>query len=112
MIPQLILKGSIAATSDLCAAGNSLIVPDRVFIQFEKLLGHEGGRPSPAGGVLTVMTYGLGPTVAPGSIRSLQMLRTLRLLTADLAPSFSGAGEQLALGPVLEQKVGNILRGP
>ena len=111
MIPQLILKGSIAATSKLCTSGNYFIVPDRAYVQFEKLLGAVELALSPGTGVLTVMTHGLGPTVPRGSIRPLCMLRTLRLLTTELARSFSAAGEQLDLGPILEEKVSSILRG-
>lgn len=39
LIPQLILKGSIAATSKLCHKGIYFAVPDRVYLQFEKLIG-------------------------------------------------------------------------
>lgn len=109
MIPQLILKGSVAATSGLCTAGNYFILPDRAYMQFERLLGDVETQASPGVGVLTVMTYGLGPKVPPGSIRSLRLVRTLRMLTTDLARSFSVAGKQLALGSVLDEKVASIL---
>jgi hypothetical protein len=39
LIPQLILKGSIAATSKLCKQGHYFIVPDQVYQRFERLIG-------------------------------------------------------------------------
>ncbi len=39
LIPQLILKGAVASTSNLCHLGHYFIVPDRVYLQFEKLVG-------------------------------------------------------------------------
>jgi hypothetical protein len=39
LIPQLILKGSIAATSKLCKQGHYFVVPDQVYQRFERLIG-------------------------------------------------------------------------
>lgn len=109
LIPQLILKGAISSASTLSKKGHYFIVPDRVYIQFEKLLGPIPHIDRPGPGILTVMTYGLGPQVAFGSIRSLEHIRTLRMRTTDFVEAF-GSGEQLLpLGATLDRKVLKIL---
>jgi len=108
IIPQLILKGSIAATSRLCKYGHYFVVPDRVFVQFEKLLGQVNSVDAPGEKVLNVLTYGLGPEVPHGSIRSLQHHRTSRMLTTEFAKAFA-SGKQLPLGSQLDDKVVQLL---
>lgn len=108
LIPQLILKSSLSTTSALCLKGTYFVVPDRVYQQFEKIVGSVASRPSAGPGVLTVMTYNLGPDVPEGKIRSLLHCRTERLLATEMAVSFA-SGKQLPLGTQLDQKVAEIL---
>ena len=108
LIPQLLLKGAIASTSTLCRKGIYFVVPDRVYIQFEKLVGSVPQAGTPAHGVMTVMTYVLGAEVAHGRIRDLKIGRSLRMLVVDFAKAF-GSGNQLPLGTQLDKKVLQIL---
>lgn len=108
LIPQLILKGSIASTSQFCQQGMYFVVPDRVYRQFEKLIGEVAGPTASERGVLTVMTYDLGPVVPFGTIRSLVPVRTIRIRLVDFAEAFA-SGKQLPLGSQLDEKVGEAL---
>ena len=110
LIPQIILKGSIASTSTLCKKGLYFVVPDRVYVQFEKLVGKVASAPAAAHGVMTVVTYHLGPKVASGQIRPLVAARTVRMLATDFATTFA-SGKQLPLGSQLDEKVASILAG-
>lgn len=108
LIPQLVLKGSIAATSSLCKKGSYFVVPDRVYVQFEKIVGQVPLESAPGPGVLNVMTYSLGGKVAPGYIRPLVRMRKIRTLTTDFAQAFA-SGKQLPLGSQLDAKVRAVL---
>ncbi len=108
LIPQLILKGSIAATSNLCSKGLYFVIPDRVFVQFEKLVGEVANVKQAAHGVLTIMTYGLGGNVPFGKIRNLERRRIVRILSTDFAKAFA-LGKQLPLGTQLDEKILEIL---
>lgn len=108
LIPQLILKGAIASTSKLCTRGSYFVVPDRVYMQFEKIVGKVGTVTTTGSGVLNVMTYGLGPDVPSGSIRQLVPHRTVRMLTTDFATAFA-SGRTLPLGSQLDDKVQLVL---
>lgn len=109
LIPQLILKGSIAATSKLCKQGHYFIVPDQVYQRFERLIGYVPPVAMPGEGVLTVMTQALGPQVPYGMIRSIEHRRTVRMLTTEFAKAFA-AGKQLPLGTQLDEQVATILQ--
>ena len=108
LIPQLILKGSISTTSKLCRKGIYFVVPDRVYLQFEKLLGPIDPAPHPAEGVMTVMTYSLGPNAESGEHRPLLFSRSMRMHIRDFAKAF-GSGDQLPAGTQLDAKVLQIL---
>ena len=110
LIPQLILKSSIAATSQLCKKGMYFILPDRVYMQFEKLVGKVPASKNAAPGVLTVMTYGLGVEVSHGQIRPVELRRQDRMSSVDFAKAFA-SGKQMPLGSQLDQKVIEILQG-
>jgi hypothetical protein len=84
------------------------VVPDRVYLQFEKLVGEVPQAAAPAHGVMTVMTYVLGPEVTHGTVRHLKVVRSLRMLVVDFAKAF-GSGSQLPLGTQLDEKVLQIL---
>jgi Restriction endonuclease NotI len=109
LIPQLLLKGAIASTSTLCKQGLYFVVPDRVYVQFEKLVGKVPEVSGPGPGVLTVMTYALGPEVPKGSIRSLIHRRTLRTQVTKFAEAFASGQELLPLGAQLDEKVSSML---
>ncbi len=108
LIPQLILKGTVAANSELCKSGSYFVLPERVYNQFENLVGKVNPVNLPGPGVLTIMTYELGPLVPFGSIRSLVQKRTIRMLSADFSIAFS-AGHRLPLGSQLDSKVLSVL---
>lgn len=109
LIPQIILKGLIASTSPKCKKGMYFIVPNRVYIQFEKLVGPVPA-PDPAHphDTLTVMTYDLGPAVRSGAMRALVNTRVARLRATGFAKAF-GSGSQLPSGYQLDQKVAEAL---
>ncbi|MBZ5529571.1 MAG: restriction endonuclease, partial [Acidobacteriia bacterium] len=108
LIPQLILKGSISATSSLCKFGHYFIVPDIVYARFERLIGEIKNSEAPGPGIMTVMTYALGPETPFGEMRSLKRLRTARVRTTDFAEAFA-SGKQLPLGTDLDNQVIGLL---
>ena len=108
LIPQLILKGSVAATSKLCKQGIYFVVPDRVYVQFEKLIGDVASLDVPGAWVLSILTYDLGPGVPHGSVRNIVPRRTIRTLTTEFARAFA-LGKQLPLGSQLDLKVDETL---
>ncbi len=108
LIPQLILKGAVASTSELCKSGIYFVVPERVYRQFENLVGEVQAVTRPGPGVLTIMTYELGPFVPFGAIRTLMQKRIVRMLSTDFATAFA-SGRQLPLGSQLDLKVQSIL---
>jgi hypothetical protein len=108
LIPQLILKGSIAATSNLCKRGHYFIVPNSVYNRFERLVGQVTEVADPGKGVMSVMTYRLGTPVPHGSIRPLVHRRTIRMRTTEFAKAFA-SGQQLPLGTQLDQQVATLL---
>ncbi len=111
LIPQLMLKGAVASTSILCKQGLYFVVPDRVYTQFEKLVGELPEADDPGQGVLTVMTYNLGPEAPEGAHRRLVHKRIIRTLATDFAESFASGKELLPLGSQLDGKVSDMLSG-
>lgn len=105
LIPQIVMKGAIASTSDLTTKGMYFVVPEIVYRRFERLVGNPPAQRAAAKGVLTVMTYSLGPAVPFGRIRPLQHVRTVRTLLTDFARAFASGGELLPLGAVLDEKI-------
>lgn len=109
LIPQLMLKGAVASTSTLCKQGLYFVLPDRVYAQFEKLVGKVPQVNGPGPGVLTVMTYALGPKVPVGKIRPLVQRRVVRTSVTDFAEAFASGKELLPLGADLDLKVTSTL---
>lgn len=109
LIPQLMLKGAVASTSSLCKQGLYFVLPDRVYIQFEKLVGEVPQVSKPGPGVLTVMTYALGSAVSAGNIRPLSQRRVIRIRITDFAESFASGRELFPLGAELDHKVDSVL---
>jgi hypothetical protein len=104
LIPQLIMKSKIASTSKYCCSGSYFVLPDRVYQQFEKLVGDISLSSTPSVGTMTVFTYSLGPQVDHGSIRELILTRKLCFSTVDFAEAFA-SGRTLPLGSVLDSKI-------
>ena len=107
LIPQLIIKGNIALNNKLCAKGSYFVVPDRVYQQFEKVIGtgQLQTQPRASKGVMTVVTFDLGERADEGQIRALMPVRTLRYKIQDIAQAF-GAGANVALlGPIITTNV-------
>jgi hypothetical protein len=109
LISQLILKGAIASSSSLCTRGFYFVVPDRVYDRFERLIGKVEEVSGRGPGVLPVMTYGLGPEVPEGNIRSLVRQRKVRVMTTDFAKAFASGRELLLLGSQFDSKVTQVL---
>ena len=65
LIPQLVLKSAVAATSKLCTKGTYFIVPDRVYVQFEKIVGFVAALRTEDGGGVDDL-HGSSPTVPAG----------------------------------------------
>lgn len=105
LIPQLILKGMIAKHSVLSRYGTYFVVPDRVFKQFENLIGELPAVAVPGPGVLNIMTYGLGDNVAQGEIRKIKMIRQMRVSVEAFAKAFGSGTQVISLGPVLDEKI-------
>jgi len=103
LIPQLILKGSIAKTSKLCNAGLYFVVPDRVYVQFEKLIGKVPEPKNRSSDSLTVMTYSPGDDVPVGKVRPLKAIRTIRMSVEGFSKAFA-SGSQLPLGTQLDER--------
>lgn len=78
-------------------------------MQFEKLVGKVPPSKAAGPGILTVMTYGLGPDVPPGQIRPVELRRQDRMSSVDFAKAFA-SGKQMPLGSQLDQKVIEILQ--
>lgn len=108
LIPQLILKSSIAVTSNLCRKGLYFVVPERVYCQFDKIVGSVKSLPEAAHGALNVMTYKLGDPVTSGKIRDLEHIRTVRMKATEFAASFA-SGKQMPLGTQLDTKIIEVL---
>jgi hypothetical protein len=104
LIPQLIMKSTISSTSAYCSRGTYFVLPERVFQQFEKLVGTVPAAPGPDVGCLTVFTYNLGPIGSPGTIRPLELSRVLRFSGVDFARAFA-SGSTLPLGIDLDEKI-------
>ncbi len=101
LIPQLIRKGLIYSRSRHVTSGLYFLLPEIVYRRFEMIIGADIPLVEEnAPGNLTVFTYGLGPAVPHGSIRSLEPVRRLRFSLEEFSSRFvSGAnlpsGEEL-----------------
>lgn len=107
LIPQLIIKGNITLKNSLCSKGTYFVVPDRVFQQFEKIIGTETlqAQSKPDKGIMTVITFDLGSRADHGQIRDLVQVRKLRYKIQDIAQAFGAGANVSSLGPVITEKV-------
>lgn len=105
LIPQLIRKGLIYSRSSKVASGLYFLLPDIVYKRFEAVIGadievEEDKSPDN----LTVFTYGLGPKVPYGSVRSLVPERRIRFSLEEFSSRFV-AGANLPSGDELDAAV-------
>jgi len=105
LIPQLILKGMISKHSLLSKFGTYFVVPDRVYKQFENLIGDLPVVGTPGPGVLNIVTYALGDNEPQGKIRKLKKIRQLRVNIEEFSKAFGSGAQVVSLGPVLDQKI-------
>lgn len=109
LIPQIIRKGAIYASSPLVRSGLYFVVPDIVYRKFEEIIGRdiplleEGGRD-----ILTVHTYELSPFMGHGEQRSLVMKRNIRFSLSEFSRRFI-SGPNLPSGIQLDGAVKRIL---
>lgn len=108
LIPQLIRKGTVFATSSLVKRGLYFVVPDPVYRKFEELLGVMPECKVIHRDTLTVFTYDLGDRVPPGAIRALKPVRTMRFDLDELKNRFI-TGPSLPSGVELDQAVRRML---
>ncbi|WP_171408730.1 NotI family restriction endonuclease [Pseudomonas aeruginosa] len=105
LIPQLIRKGLIYSRSSHVASGLYFLLPEIVYERFERIIGDDIpliNEKSPDN--LTVFTYGLGPEVPKGFVRSLVPVRRLRFSLEEFSSRFV-AGENLPGGEELDAAV-------
>lgn len=108
LIPQLIRKGTIYASSSLVKKGLYFVLPDPVYQKFEDLLGVMPEREVVDQNTLTVFTYNLGDHVPPGEIRALEPARTMRFDLDEVKKRFI-TGPSLPSGVELDQAVRRTL---
>lgn len=109
LIPQLILKGMIAFNSALCRSGSYFVVPHRVYEQFRRLIGPVSNETAAGPGILTVMTYELGPVVPQGQMRKLVKVHDTRMRITEFAKAFGSGSQVVSLGPALDTKVNQLV---
>lgn len=108
LIPQLIRKGLVYSRSALVKRGLYFILPDRVYREFEKVIGPLPPPKTVDSTMLTVFTYDLGLSVPPGQHRPLTLTRSLRFSLSDFSGQFI-AGVDLPSGETLDGLIRDIL---
>lgn len=108
LIPQLIRKGTVYASSSLVNKGMYFVLPDPVYRKFEELLGAMPERRSASRNTLTVFTYDLGDRVPPGETRALKPARAMRFDLDEVKNRFI-TGPSLPSGAELDRAVRRTL---
>lgn len=109
LIPQIIRKGLVYSRSSLVTHGLFFIAPDIVYRKFEDVVGTDlPTTAAPARDTISVHTYGLGPEVAHGKQRTLQLIREVRFKMEDFANRFI-TGPNLPSGEELDKAVRSVL---
>jgi hypothetical protein len=109
LIPQIIRKSLVYSKSNLAAEGLYFIVPEPVYQRFEEIIGNDIPLVTKSGkNIITVHTYDLGAPVAPGSIRALTQVRTLKFSLDEFSARFI-SGPNLPSGESLDSKIREIL---
>jgi len=108
LIPQLIRKGLVYSRSKLVKKGLYFVLPDRVYREFEKVIGPLMPPETTDSTTMTVFTYDLGVSVDPGFHRPLILTRTVRFTLSDFSSQFI-AGTNLPSGSLLDNRIKEIL---
>ncbi|GAB4191876.1 MAG: hypothetical protein OHK0022_05750 [Roseiflexaceae bacterium] len=108
LIPQLIRKGLVYSRSSLVKRGLYFILPDRVYHEFEKVLGTLNAPETIDNTTMTVFTYDLGEPVASGFHRDLRHIRSLRFSLSDFSSQFI-AGSNLSNASELDSLIRDTL---
>lgn len=108
LIPQLIRKGLVYSRSPLVRRGLYFVLPDRVYQEFEKIIGNLPALSVIDNTTITVFTYDLGDPVSHGNHRPLTLARVLRFSLRDFSAQFI-AGADLPSGTALDDKIRAIL---
>ncbi len=109
LMPQIIRKGLVYSKSELVKKGLFFIVPEAVYQRFEEIIGYDIPTESAAGkGVISVFTYDLDKTVAPGYMRGLVRNRVIRFKLDEFSARFI-SGPNLPAGLELDNKIRTIL---
>jgi hypothetical protein len=107
LIPQLIRKGNVASVAPRCR-GLFFVLPDVVYRKFEEVIGNVEQEATFGQQNLSVVTYSLGPIVAPGVIRSLQDQRIVHYNLKKVAEAFIAQKDPVS-GDLLDSFVANLL---
>lgn len=109
LIPQIIRKGAIYASSKLVRSGLHFVVPDIVYQKFEAIIGRDIPLLAQGGpDVLTVHTYGLSPFVRHGEHRCIVRKRNIKFSLSEFSQRFI-SGPNLPSGVVLDGAVQRVL---
>jgi hypothetical protein len=109
LIPQIIRKGRIYASSSMVKAGLHFVVPEIVYKKFEDVIGADIRNVSgQARDIITIHTYGLSPMAGHGQQRSLVAARDIRVSLDDFAQRFI-SGPNLPSGVLLDSAVKRVL---
>lgn len=108
LIPQLIRKGLVYASSELVNHGLFFVLPEIVFKKFEDIVGQIAVNTAPTKDVMTIHTYDLGDAVPEGQVRKLRRVRTVKFYAKDFANAFI-AGASLPGGGELDRSVRTLL---
>lgn len=108
LIPQLIRKGLVYSRSAFVKRGLYFVLPDRVYCEFEKVIGPLPPPKFTDNTMITVFTYDLGGSVSSGKHRPLTLARSLRFSLSDFSEQFI-AGVDLPSGEMLDARIRDML---
>jgi hypothetical protein len=109
LIPQIIRKNLVYSKSHLVKQGLYFIVPEPVYQRFEEIIGDDIPLVTDNGkDTITIHTYDLSESVAPGKSRTLIRNRTLKFKADEFSARFI-AGPNLPSGESLDKKIRDIL---
>ena len=104
ILPQLIYKGHVLRREPLCAKGLFFICPTPVYKKIDERLGSKLEAIHQQAGSLTIMWYDIGPVVAAGKIRQLQLGGQFTTTVDSVALAFT-APSNLPPAKVYEQAI-------
>jgi len=109
LIPQIIRKGRVYASSKMVKAGLHFIAPEIVYAKFEDIIGAD--IPNVSGNAsdnITIHTYNLSPMAGHGKQRSLVAARDIKVSLDEFAQRFI-SGPNLPSGELLDSAVKRVL---